>query len=146
MTKVDIATMAEGLEARSPLLDHKVLEFAASLPGHYKVRGKETKWLMKEATSPWLDHDIRYRSKMGFGVPIDSWFRGPLSEYLRDTLTSQAALNRGYFKPDAVRKLVDDHVQGRSDQRYRLYALLALEQWHQMFMDTDDFQKPARPS
>ena len=146
MTKVDVATMAEGLEARSPLLDHKLLEFAASLPHDFKVRGKETKWLMKEATAPWLDRDIRYRSKMGFGVPIDSWFRGPLSEYLGDTLLSQASLGRGYFKPDAIRSLVDGHVSGRSDHRYRLYALLTLEQWHRMFMDDGSLEKPARPS
>lgn len=146
MTKVDVATMAEGLEARSPLLDHKLLEFAASLPHDFKVRGKETKWLMKEATAPWLERDIRYRPKMGFGVPIDSWFRGPLSEYLGDTLLSQAALGRGYFKPEALRRLVDEHTSGKSDHRYRLYALLTLEQWHRMFMDDSSLEKPTRPS
>jgi len=146
MAKVDIATMAEGLEARSPLLDHEVLEFAASLPADFKVRGKETKWLMKEATSPWLERDVRYRPKMGFGVPIDSWFRGPLRDYLGDTLLSRSSLERGYFKQDALRGLLDEHVSGRSDHRYQLYALLALEEWHRMFVDDPGFEKPTRPA
>ncbi|MCG3173556.1 MAG: Asparagine synthetase [glutamine-hydrolyzing] 1 [Myxococcota bacterium] len=146
LVKVDIATMANGLEARSPLLDHHLVEFAASLPADFKIRDGETKWIFKMAMENWLPPSVRLRPKMGFGVPIDMWFRGPLRDFLRDTLLSQRALARGYFRPAAVRALVEDHISGKRDVRYQLYALLALELWHQIYMDGDWRNPPPRPA
>src|SRR5581483_4034502 len=135
LTKMDVATMANSLEARSPFLDHRLLEFAARLPTHFKLRGRTGKYLVKRAMEDTLPHPNLYRRKMGFGVPIGPWFRGPLRELLRDSLLGERALRRGYFEPAVVRALVDDHLAGRKDYAHQLWALLMLEQWHRTFID-----------
>ncbi|MCS6860271.1 MAG: asparagine synthase (glutamine-hydrolyzing) [Abditibacteriales bacterium] len=135
LVKMDIATMANSLEARSPFLDYKVMEFAARLPAHYKLRGTTLKYLLKKALRPLLPADNLHRRKQGFGVPVGDWFRSELKELLHDTVLSQRALQRGYFNGDALRQLVDDHVQRREDYTYQLWALLMLELWHREFVD-----------
>jgi asparagine synthase (glutamine-hydrolysing) len=135
LVKMDIATMANSLEARSPFLDHHVMEFAARLPAHFKLRGTTLKYLLKKALRPLLPADNLRRRKQGFGVPVGDWFRGELRELLHDTVLSQRALQRGYFQGDALRQLVDDHVQRREDYTYQLWALLMLELWHREFID-----------
>ncbi len=135
LVKMDIATMANSLEARSPFLDHHVMEFAARLPAHYKLRGTTLKYLLKKALSPLLPADNLHRRKQGFGVPVGDWFRGGLKGLLHDTVLSQRALQRGYFSGDALRRLVDDHVQRREDYTYQLWALMMLELWHREFVD-----------
>ena len=135
LVKVDRATMAHGLEARSPFLDHRLMEFAASLPVDLKVRGGQGKYLLKAAMRGVLPDHILDRSKMGFGVPIDRWFRKDCRAFVRDTLLSSRALQRGYFRPDRVRAMLDAHQDGGSNYGYRLYALLMLELWHREYMD-----------
>ncbi len=130
LVKVDIATMATSLEARSPFLDHEVMEFAARLPVEYKLRGRTSKYLLKRAFSDLLPGENARRGKMGFGVPVGDWFRGPLREFLEDSLFSQQALDRGYFRPDVVRRLVDEHVASQADHTFKLWSLLMLELWH----------------
>src|SRR5262249_37230649 len=103
LVKVDIASMAVSLEARSPFLDHHLLEFAASLPASYKVRGLATKRLLKRALKGLVPSENLTRSKMGFGVPIGPWLRTDLREFLRDAILSEQATRRGYFKPETVR-------------------------------------------
>lgn len=135
LVKVDIASMAVSLEARSPFLDHHVMEFAASLPARFKLRGLTTKYLLKKALRGLVPQENLTRSKMGFGVPIGQWFRSELKGLLNEAILSDHSLGRGYFKPDAVRHLVDDHAAQRRDYSHQLWALLMLELWHQEFID-----------
>ena len=135
LVKVDIATMANSLEARSPFLDHHVIEFAASLPEKYKLRGLTTKYLLKQMLRKLLPAENLDRRKMGFGVPIGHWFRGKLQPFLRETLLAEASLNRGLFKPEAVKRLVELHTRGERDYAHQLWTLLMLELWFQRFID-----------
>jgi len=135
LVKVDIASMAVSLEARSPFLDHKLMEFAASLPARYKLRGITTKYLLKHALKGLLPSENLTRSKMGFGVPIGRWFRGELKSFLADTILSERSLSRGYFKREPIRRLIEDHTDGRRDHAHQLWTLLMLELWHQEFID-----------
>lgn len=135
LVKVDRATMAHGLEARSPFLDHRLVEFAASLPVHLKVRNGETKHLLKAVMRGTLSDSILDRDKMGFGVPIDRWFRQDCREFLREILLSDRCMRRGYFRPERVRQMIDAHQQTATDHGYRLYALLMLELWHREYVD-----------
>jgi asparagine synthase (glutamine-hydrolysing) len=112
LVKVDIASMAVSLEARSPFLDHHVMEFAASLPARYKLRGLTTKRLLKNSLKGLLPPENLTRSKMGFGVPIARWFRGELKNVLAETVLSERALGRGYFKREAVNQLVESTPMG----------------------------------
>jgi asparagine synthase (glutamine-hydrolysing) len=135
LVKMDIATMANSLEARSPFLDHEVMEFCARLPAGYKLRGMQLKYLLKKAGKGLLPPETLARRKMGFGVPVGNWMRGELRSWAEDLLLSPRALKRGYFQPEALRQLVDGHLEGREDRAYQLWALLWLELWHQEFMD-----------
>ena len=135
LVKVDIASMANSLEARSPFLDHKVIEFAASLPENIKLRGTETKYLLKKAASRIVPPEVLYRKKMGFGVPLTHWFRGVLKDYLRENLLSEKFAQRGIVKADVVKKLVDEHINSERDHVWQLWTLLMLELWFQKFID-----------
>jgi len=139
MTKMDIASMANSLEARSPFLDHKLMEFAFLLPENMKLRGYSgTKWILKEAFKDMLPRKIYGRGKMGFGIPLGPWFRGELKDYWAGACLSQKALGRGYFKREELFRLWDEHQRGVRDHGYRLWALLMLELWHRQF--ADDFK------
>ena len=134
MTKMDIATMSNSLEGRSPFLDHKVLEFAWRLPPEMRLRGfRGTKWLLKEAFREMLPPGIYRRGKMGFGIPLGPWFRGQLKKRWEETCLSPGAVGRGYFKESELRRLWDEHQGGRADHGYKLWALLMLELWHRQF-------------
>jgi asparagine synthase (glutamine-hydrolysing) len=135
LVKVDIASMAVSLEARSPFLDHHVIEFAASLPENLKVRGTTTKYLLKRMLKHLLPSENIERPKMGFGTPLGPWFRGQLQGFLRETLLSEKALKRNLFKPESVLRLVDLHTQGRRDIGAQLWTLSMLELWFQRFID-----------
>lgn len=135
MTKVDIASMAHGLECRQPFLDHRVVELAARMPLARKLSRGSAKRMLLETFSDLMPRPIRRRSKMGFGVPLDHWFRGPLAEFARDVLLDHRTLNRGLFRPAVVTRLLEEHVAGRSDNSYRLWSLLVLELWHRRWMD-----------
>ena len=138
LVKVDRASMAHSLEARSPFLDHELVEFAASLPVSLKVRHGEAKYLLKATMRGTLPDEILDRPKMGFGVPIDRWFRDDCREFVREILLAPRALQRGYFKAGVIERMLDDHQTGRVDYAYRLYALLMLELWHQEYVDRVD--------
>jgi asparagine synthase (glutamine-hydrolysing) len=129
LVKMDIATMAVSLEARSPFLDHKLAELVAHLPTRLKFRGLGSKSLLRRAMRGTLPDEVLDRSKMGFGVPVGRWMRGPLRPLLEDTLL--ASPDRGLVKRDVVRRLVGEHVAGTADHGYRLWALLMLELWLQ---------------
>ncbi len=135
LVKVDIATMAYGLEARSPFLDHEVMEFCASLPSWMKLRGFQKKRILKLGIGNRLPRKIIKRPKMGFGVPIDDWFRKELKDVAYDTLLSSQAIQRGFFQRKAVQQLLDEHVAHIRAWPYQLWILLMLELWHRRFID-----------
>ncbi len=135
MTKVDIASMACSLEARSPLLDHEFMEFVARIPADVKLKdGRNGKYILKKAVEPYLPDDVIYRKKLGFGVPIDHWFRNELKEMTYDLLLSKKAVERGYFRKEFIENMLNKHQQGENRQ-YLIWNLLMLELWHLMFID-----------
>jgi asparagine synthase (glutamine-hydrolysing) len=135
LVKMDIASMAHSLEVRSPLLDHRLMEMSASLPGRWKVSEGETKKIFKDALRPWLPSHILDRPKAGFAVPLATWFRSELRDLPRDILLDPRALGRGWFREDEVRRLIDSHVSGSWDNSHRLWALIQLELWLSTFVD-----------
>jgi asparagine synthase (glutamine-hydrolysing) len=135
LVKMDIASMTVSLEARSPFLDHHLMEFAAGLPEKLKLRRLTTKYLLKRVLKKLVPAENLNRSKMGFGVPIGHWFRGAMQPFLRETLLSERALGRGLFRPEMVRQLIDQHVSAKADHSHRLWSLLMLELWYQRFID-----------
>ncbi len=135
LVKVDIASMANSLEARSPFLDHNVIEFAASLPENLKMQRFETKSLLKKLAARLVPREVIYRRKMGFGVPIGKWFRGEMKDFLQDALLSPTALNRGIVRPEMIRRYVDEHVRGERDHSFQLWTLMMLELWFRRFID-----------
>jgi asparagine synthase (glutamine-hydrolysing) len=135
IAKIDIATMAHSLEARSPLLDHELMELAASIPADMKVRGSQKKWILREALRGWLPDEILDRPKQGFSVPESDWLRTDLAGFARDVLLDRASLDRGYFDERAVRGLIDRHAAGADVEARRLWSLLVLELWHRECVD-----------
>ena len=148
MTKVDIASMAHGLECRAPFLDYRVVELAARMPASLKFRRGHGKRILRNTFRDLLPKTIRRRGKMGFGVPLDHWFRNDLKDFARDVLLSPSALERGYFRPPAVAQLFDEHQQGRFNHGYRLWSLLILELWFREWIDsqTQPAVSPPQPS
>jgi asparagine synthase (glutamine-hydrolyzing) len=138
LVKVDIASMANSLEARSPFLDHKVMEFAASLPENLKMRGIETKSLLKKVAARLVPREVVYRRKMGFGVPVGKWFRGEMKDFVRDSLLSEKSLNRGIIKKESLKKYVSEHTNAERDHTFQIWTLLMLELWFQKFIDRDN--------
>ena len=135
LVKVDIAAMANSLEARSPFLDHKVIEFAASLPENLKMRSTETKSLLKKVAARLVPREAIYRRKMGFGVPVGKWFRGNMKDFVHSVLLSEKSLSRGIIKPEVLQRYIEDHISGKRDYTYQIWTLLMLELWFQRFID-----------
>ena len=135
LAKMDTATMAFSLEARSPLLDHEFLEMAAALPEEMKVRRGEKKVALRAALRPWLPDDILDRPKRGFEVPVAEWLRTELRPFAREILLDGAARRRGWFRHGYVRQLEQRHASGAEDNSKSLWTLLMLELWHQEFVD-----------
>ncbi|GAA0730888.1 XrtA/PEP-CTERM system amidotransferase [Sphingomonas japonica] len=125
LTKVDRTSMAVSLEAREPLLDHRLIEFAATLPASLRIRGGQGKWLMKKAMEPWLPRDILYRPKMGFVTPVSAWFRGRLSGEAAGLARSPILAT--WFDPKAIERLASDHTLARAEHGRTLWQLLMLD-------------------
>lgn len=134
LVKVDITSMANGVEGRSPFLDHEVMELAARLPVDLKLRGRSAKYLVKRAFADLVPKETLRRRKMGFAVPLSHWLRGPLRDLLEDALLSDQFTRRGYFDPAVVRSLVREHLEGRADRAGELWNLIMLELWHREFL------------
>ncbi len=126
-TKVDRASMAHSLEVREPLMDHKLVEWLASLPSDLKIRGRESKFLLKKTMEPYLPRDLMYRPKMGFAVPLARWFRGPLKERMRDAMLGEHLAATGLFNAGYLKQLVDGHLAGTRDYSTPLWTLLMFE-------------------
>jgi len=127
LTKVDRASMAHALEVRVPLLDHHLVEWISSLPSSLKLRRGEGKYIFKKALEPQLPHDILYRPKMGFGVPLASWFRGPLRERINDIVLGERLRETGWFEPAFMQHLVSAHQSGRRDYSALLWTVMMFD-------------------
>ncbi len=135
LAKMDVATMAHSLEARSPLLDPEIMALGASLPASLKINGTQKKVVLRDALRPWLPESVLDRPKWGFAIPLAEWFRTDLRGYLGEVLFDPVTTSRGYFHQDVIRQYFDSHVEGRMDNSPRLWALLMLELWHREFID-----------
>ncbi|NNE08975.1 MAG: asparagine synthase (glutamine-hydrolyzing) [Gemmatimonadetes bacterium] len=135
LPKVDITTMMTSLEARSPFLDHEVVEFAARLPRDYKLRGKVSKAVLKHAMKSHVPAEIIGRRKQGFGTPLHEWFRGELRSFAYDTLLDRRSRERGLFDPEALETFLGDHVARRENHGLRIWCLLCLETWFRTYID-----------
>jgi asparagine synthase (glutamine-hydrolysing) len=129
LVKTDRASMAHALEARSPFLDTALMEYVAGLPDDYKLRGRTTKYILRKTYQDLLPPEIQTRGKMGFGLPLGTWFRGDLQGYIRDLLTAPGARLGEYLRPEAVRRIVDDHTASRANHEHEIWLLITLELW-----------------
>jgi asparagine synthase (glutamine-hydrolysing) len=130
-------SMAVSLESREPLLDHRLLEFAARVPASLKLRDGVSKFLLRRLLAARLPPTVLARGKQGFEAPIREWLRGPLQPMLHDLVGGKRSLERGVFAPAVVRRLLDEHRTGAADHRHRLWQLLMLELWFERFVDQD---------
>jgi asparagine synthase (glutamine-hydrolysing) len=144
LVKTDRASMAHSLEARVPYLDTVVTNMALALPTRHKVRGLSKKVLLRKAAAPLLPGEIVNGKKRGFSIPAAAWLRGELEPFARDTLSPQMLERQGYFRPDVVQRLLDEHVEGREDRSRQLWGLLAFTLWHQQHVERTP-QQPRRP-
>ena len=129
----DRMTMAASLEARMPFMDHELVEFVSSLPEHYRVKGLQTKRILRLAMKQLLPDSILNRPKVGFSIPINEWFRGPMKDYLLDHLSSSDSITRDYFDKKALDRVLKDHIGGRQNHEKLLWTLLNLEIWHRLY-------------
>jgi asparagine synthase (glutamine-hydrolysing) len=142
VVKVDIASMACSLEARSPLLDDHFLEFAATIPVHLKIDESGGKAIFKKALRDRVPSELMYRKKQGFSVPLNRWFRQELAEWSRQILLDPATVNRKLFRREGLERLLNDHQSGRMNHGIRIWALITLEMWFRTFVD----QRPVVPA
>ncbi len=135
LAKADVASMAHSLEARSPLLDTEMIEFAATIPTAMRLRGWETKHLLKRLASRFVPREVLYRRKRGFVMPASRWLRGAMAPYLRAALNSDSFHDRGWVRPEFTRRLLEEHQSGRGDWGDQLFTLLVLEVWARLMLD-----------
>jgi len=129
----DRMTMAASIESRVPFLDHELAAYVSSLPDNYRVKGLKTKWILRQAGRSLIPDRILERKKVGFRVPVNKWFQGPLKEYLCDHLRGSESKTRAYYDPQVLDRMVDDHIDGRQNHEKLLWALLNLEIWHRQY-------------
>ena len=135
LVKTDRASMAHSLEARVPFLDPIVAGFALQLPGRQKVRGLRKKVLLRRAVEPLLPHSVVHGRKRGFSIPAAAWLRGELEPFARDTLSAETIRRQGFFRPEAVKRVLDTHVSGQEDLSRQLWGLLSFTLWHERHVE-----------
>ena len=134
LTKVDRASMAVSLEVRVPILDHRVVEFVWSLPRHMKIRDGQRKWILRQLLYQDVPRKLIERQKMGFGIPLDGWIRGPLRDWAEDLLSKRALQKTGLLDSELIRKKWAQHISGTQDFKKQLWSALMLQAWHQRWM------------
>lgn len=134
LEKVDKASMAVGLETRVPFLDHQLVEFVATIPSQYKIKGFDTKYILRQAMKDLLPKEVLIKRKHGFAVPTDPWFRGEMKDFIQEILFGDRARSSGFFDFDYIEKLYNDHIRGREDRSTHIWLLLNFELWHDRFM------------
>lgn len=144
LLKVDRMSMASSLEVRSPLLDHNLFEFAATLPDRAKLNGWTKKYLLRKLAVNYLPPNYLKRPKRGFSIPLDRWLREDLADYTRDILFDSRTQARGYFHQDVVKQIVEDHISGRIAYGREIWILLTLELWHRMYIDRFEYKLVAK--
>ena len=136
LTKVDRMSMATSLEVRVPLLDHLFVEWATGLPVEWKLRGGQQKYILRKlAERVGVPREALYRPKQGFAMPLVHWIRNELKDLIMTVLLEPRTLQRGYFNPAAVRRLLDEHFRGRRDHSHEIWRLLIFELWHRNFLE-----------
>ncbi|HOE10677.1 MAG TPA: asparagine synthase (glutamine-hydrolyzing) [bacterium] len=143
LVKTDRMSMLSSLEVRVPFLDHQLIEQVFSLPGHLKLRGGTTKWVLKQAFADLLPAAILQKPKHGFDVPVGQWFRKELRDVIEDICSEKSVANRGLFDPKTIRRLVEDHQAGRREFDNALWMLLSLEWWQRLYLDRPSPDRPA---
>ena len=143
LTKVDRASMAHALEVREPLLDHELMGWVSGLPVDLKLRGTEGKYLLKKAMEPYLPHDVLYRRKMGFSVPLAAWFRGPLAATIRGVVLGERLASCGLFNQDTLREVVEAHQSGRRDYSVILWTVLMFDAFLAQVLGMDETERQA---
>ncbi len=133
LERADRMTMAASIEARVPFLDHELAAFVSSLPDRFRIRGRQTKWILRSAARRLLPERILSRPKVGFRVPVNDWFRGPMRGFLLDHLQGAASMTRGYYEPKVLDGMLADHLSGRQNREKVLWTLLNLEIWHRRY-------------
>ena len=134
LVKVDRMSMANSLEARVPFLDHRFVEFAATIPSHQRLHGKRTKHILKSALQHELPLKIIERGKEGFSIPIKNWIKNELKPMMLEALSEKNVKEKGYFDPQFVNRLVSEHLQGRENHSHRLWALMVFHMWHDLYL------------
>nr|BBH88618.1 asparagine synthetase B [Thermosporothrix sp. COM3] len=142
LMKGDKMTMAASLESRIPLLDYHLMEYAASIPSHNKIKPFRAKYLLKKAFTDFLPHPILTRKKMGFNVPTGIWFRGGQRNLITQLLLSDRLCSRGYFNEEFIARMLREHLEGRTNYQAQLFTLASLELWFRIFIDSPKLEKP----
>jgi len=134
---MDRMSMAHGLEVRSPLCDYRLVEFATRLPAQYRLKGSESKHILKSVSGQWLPQNIIHRKKVGFDSPIGQWFKDELKDFLTSFLSQEQVRRSGLLNPEAVQRMIGDHVSGVKDYSLQLWSVIALEAWYRMYIEED---------
>ena len=131
MTKVDRASMAVSLEARSPFLDHRLIEFSWRLPVNMKIRHGQGKWILRQVLNQYIPQALINRPKMGFGIPIGEWLKKDLKDWANDLLNPRRLHDDNIFNPNPITEHLNEHIMGKRDWKYKLWNILMFQQWYE---------------